>query len=495
MPQDRRRHDVSLVHGDARGDAFDSRAARAFCIEALSGDTLKAFTDHCGAQGARPLPVVQELQERMPVVGRHGDLQGRVPRALLRGKSTARDLLKSSATSTNSRSALRRTPRLANALIMRRCSRASASACTTSIRSARFPRLASRTFRAWFDRHQGSTDQTQREVVLFPDTFTNFFEPEVAIAATEVLERANFRVVIPAMTYVAGVRSMTRGCSIARSSGCRKSMDALWPMVERGAYVVGLEPSCILTFRDELPALFPDDARAKILRERALLLDEFLAREVSGYIPPQPKPLKVKAMLHGHCHQKAIAGLDTETSILSRIRDSNVEVLDAGCCGMAGPFGYEDSHFAVSKACADRVLVPAINAQRRETHRDLGRLFMPFANPPILSRPPSDASRAVLSCCEKCKLLPRNEHVLHCESRESCAERPAAIDLVARTSVVSRQHRCGRFANRPYKNSEKMEFATPSSSRRDGRARSAPPSGRSRGSPSSTPSPCRSDAR
>ena len=230
------------------------------------------------------------------------------------------------------------------------------------------PRFASQTFRAWFERHHGTTDQTQqREVVLFPDTFTNFFEPEVAIAATEVLERAKFRVVIPENDLCCGRPLYDQGMLDRAKQRLRESMDALEPMIERGTYVVGLEPSCILTFRDELPALFPDDARARRLRDRALLLDEFLAREVPGFSLPQLKPLGRKAMLHGHCHQKALAGLDTETAILSKINGLEVEVLDAGCCGMAGPFGYEDSHFAVSKACADRVLVPAINASDRET--------------------------------------------------------------------------------------------------------------------------------
>jgi Fe-S oxidoreductase len=230
-----------------------------------------------------------------------------------------------------------------------------------------FPRLARRTFRAWFENHHGSTDQTQREVVLFPDTFTNYFDPDVAIAATEVLERANYRVVIPAADLCCGRPLYDQGMLDRAKQRLKESMDALEPLIEHGAFVVGLEPSCILTFRDELPALFPKDARARRLRDRAVLLDEFLARQVSGYLPPQPKPLNLKAMLHGHCHQKAIAGLDTETTILERIEGLDVEVLDAGCCGMAGPFGYEDSHYAVSKACADRVLVPAINGSARDT--------------------------------------------------------------------------------------------------------------------------------
>jgi len=228
------------------------------------------------------------------------------------------------------------------------------------------PRFARETFRGWFERHQGTTDQTQqREVVLFPDTFTNFFEPEVAIAATEVLERANYRVVIPEQDICCGRPLYDQGMLVRAKDRLKEAMDALLPMLPRGAFVVGLEPSCILTFRDELPALFPNNAHAQALRDRALLLDEFLARE--GYVLPQSKPLSRKAMLHGHCHQKAIAGLDSETALLAKINGLSVEVLDAGCCGMAGPFGYESGHFAVSKACADRVLVPAIKKSDRDT--------------------------------------------------------------------------------------------------------------------------------
>jgi Fe-S oxidoreductase len=147
----------------------------------------------------------------------------------------------------------------------------------------------------------------------------------------------------------------------------REVMDSLWMMLSGGAYLVGLEPSCILTFRDELPSLFPDNGRARILKERSLMLDEFIAREVPDFSPSLSKSMDAKAILHGHCHQKAIAGLANETALLSRVKGLDLEVLDAGCCGMAGPFGYEDSHYAVSKACAERVLVPAVKASGADT--------------------------------------------------------------------------------------------------------------------------------
>jgi hypothetical protein len=121
-------------------------------------------------------------------------------------------------------------------------------------------------------------------------------------------------------------------------------MDALEPYLRRGAFVIGLEPSCILTFRDELPALFPRDERAAMLRDRALMLDEFLAHEAPQFVPPA---LRARVLLHGHCHQKAIAGIGSESAILRRADGIELEVLDAGC--------------------AERVLVPAINDSGAET--------------------------------------------------------------------------------------------------------------------------------
>ncbi len=229
------------------------------------------------------------------------------------------------------------------------------------------PRVAHQSFRAWFAARPAAAKGAQREVLLFPDTFTNYFEPEVAIAATEVLERANFKVVIPQNDLCCGRPLYDQGMFDAAKERLHEVMDSTWQMLDRGAYMVGLEPSCILTFRDELPALFPNNARAQMFRDRSLLFDEFILREVPDFSPPQSKPLQAKGMLHGHCHQKALAGLDTEIALLSRLDGFDLQVLDAGCCGMAGAFGFEQSHFAVSKACADRVLVPSINATAPDT--------------------------------------------------------------------------------------------------------------------------------
>jgi FAD/FMN-containing dehydrogenase/Fe-S oxidoreductase len=233
------------------------------------------------------------------------------------------------------------------------------------------PHFAARTFRSWFAKRgagieeaDGAANNAAREVVLFPDTFNNFFEPEVAIAATEVLERAGFRVTIPPGDLCCGRPLYDAGLFDRARLRLEQVLDALGPSVESGAAVVGLEPSCLLTFRDELPSLFPADPRAGALAGRAMLLDEFLSREAPGFSAPA---LTGQALVHGHCHQKSLAGMESEMGILGGIAGLEVQAPDAGCCGMAGPFGYGADRFEVSRAIAERVLIPAIRQTRLST--------------------------------------------------------------------------------------------------------------------------------
>ncbi len=219
------------------------------------------------------------------------------------------------------------------------------------------PRFARRTFRSWFERRTAPR-AGGREVVLFPDTFNNFFEPRVAIAAVEVLERAGFRVIVPRAELCCGRPLYDQGMLEEAKARLKEVMEALGPFVAAGIPIVGLEPSCILTFRDELPSLFPADARAKALASNSFLLDELLVRESKNFAPPE---LRKRTIVQGHCQQKAIAGIGGEVMLLSRAAGAQLEVLDAGCCGMAGPFGYGREHFEVSKAIGARVLIPAID--------------------------------------------------------------------------------------------------------------------------------------
>ncbi|HEX5724151.1 MAG TPA: hypothetical protein VFX98_01725, partial [Longimicrobiaceae bacterium] len=135
----------------------------------------------------------------------------------------------------------------------------------------------------------------------------------------------------------------------------------LAPEMEGGAWIVGVEPSCILTLRDELPDL-ARDPRATALAGASATLEEFLA----GLPEWRPGRLERRALVHGHCHQKALVGMGSTTEVLSRVEGLEFTVLDSGCCGMAGSFGYERGHYEVSRACGERVLFPAVRAAAAE---------------------------------------------------------------------------------------------------------------------------------
>ena len=218
------------------------------------------------------------------------------------------------------------------------------------------PRFADTPFRRWFER-QPPRKAGATEVLLFPDTFVNFFEPAVAIAATAVLERAGFRVVLPPRDVCCGRPLYDQGMLDRARIRMLEAIETLAPFAARGIKIVGLEPSCILTFRDELPALFPRLSRAQLLAENTLMLDEFLTRAAPDFAPQ----LRGRAIVHGHCHQKSLVGMTAELGLLARAPDLAVTAPDAGCCGMAGAFGYGQSRFAVSRAIGERVLFPAID--------------------------------------------------------------------------------------------------------------------------------------
>jgi Fe-S oxidoreductase len=143
----------------------------------------------------------------------------------------------------------------------------------------------------------------------------------------------------------------------------QKVMDVLGAEIDAGLPIVVLEPSCASVFRDELPNLFPHDARASRLRHQVFLLSEFLVKHAPRYAPPK---LSAKILLHGHCHHKALMKMNDEESLLRRM-GVELECPDAGCCGMAGPFGFERGKFAIAQAIGERVLLPAVRSATPET--------------------------------------------------------------------------------------------------------------------------------
>ncbi|HZZ71402.1 MAG TPA: (Fe-S)-binding protein [Pirellulales bacterium] len=230
-------------------------------------------------------------------------------------------------------------------------------------RRRQMPRFASQTFQAWFwsrpARNEGKT-----EVLLWVDTFNNHFHPETCRAAVEVLEAAGYRVRIPAVSLCCGRPLYDFGMLDTAKRLLRDILTALRPEIQAGMSIVGLEPSCMAVFRDELGNLFPDDEDAKRLRDQAFLLSEFLNRRAPGYQPPI---LHRQALVHGHCHHKSIMGMDDELALLKKM-GLDIETPEPGCCGMAGSFGFErGQHCDVSLACGERALLPAVRQAPAET--------------------------------------------------------------------------------------------------------------------------------
>ena len=200
-----------------------------------------------------------------------------------------------------------------------------------------------------------------RRVILWPDTFGNYLHPEALRAATEVLEHAGFHVALPKRPLCCGRPLYDWGMIDAAKKLWRQTLDSLRDDIRAGVPVIGLEPSCVAAFRDELMGLFPDDADALLLSQQTFMLGEFLARE--GYQPPT---LDRRALVQGHCHHKAVVGMHSEESMLKSL-GLNYTVLDSGCCGMAGSFGFEAHKYAVSVAAGERVLLPAVRAAAPDT--------------------------------------------------------------------------------------------------------------------------------
>jgi FAD/FMN-containing dehydrogenase/Fe-S oxidoreductase len=217
------------------------------------------------------------------------------------------------------------------------------------------PALARETFRAWFRRRRPQNlDGTP--ILLWPDTFNNYFLPETGKAAVEVLEAAGFRVLLPKAGLCCGRPLYDWGMLERAKRLLLDILDSLAPEIEKSTPLVVLEPSCAAVFRDELTNLFPHDARAQALSRQTLLLSEFLAQRVSGFRLPK---LQRRALVHGHCHHKSIMKMTDEETVL---REMGIDFYAPapGCCGMAGSFGFEKDKYAISMAVGELELLPAV---------------------------------------------------------------------------------------------------------------------------------------
>jgi Fe-S oxidoreductase len=200
-------------------------------------------------------------------------------------------------------------------------------------------------------------------VILWPDTFNNYFHPETAQAAVTVLQDAGFEVLVPRRHLCCGRPLYDFGMLERARDYLTNVMAELGPATDAGIPMVVLEPSCASVFRDELRGLFPDDERATRLRSQTFLLSEFIEQFAPDY---QPARLERKILLHGHCHQKALMKMGHAEALL-RKTGASVQLLDSGCCGMAGPFGFEQEKYQVSQTIAERVLLPAVRQEAPDT--------------------------------------------------------------------------------------------------------------------------------
>jgi Fe-S oxidoreductase len=256
-----------------------------------------------------------------------------------------------------------RAPGLVNAVTQAPLLRIAITTAGGIDRRRQVPRFAGQTFQAWQARHDSATAGLRGEVVLWPDTFTNHFAPAIGIAATQVLEAAGWRVTVPHQPLCCGLTWISTGQLATAQRVLRRTVRTLAPYLRRGARVVGLEPSCTAVFRSDARELMPGDQDVRRLAEQTVTLAELLRHHTEGWQPPR---IGGSAIAQTHCHQHAIMGYDDDAALL-REAGVDLDVLDSGCCGLAGNFGFEAGHYGVSMACAERVLLPAIRNAPSQT--------------------------------------------------------------------------------------------------------------------------------
>lgn len=253
-------------------------------------------------------------------------------------------------------------PGLANLVTQLPGTRAMAKLAAGVAQAARIPPFAPETFRAWFKK-RGPKVRGDRKVVLWPDTFNDHFHPDTSMAAVEVLEAAGYEVIVPEKKMCCGRPLYDFGMLDTARSYLENVLDGMKPYLEAELPVVVLEPSCASVFKDELHNLLPEREDAAVLRARTMLLGEMLMKEAKHYTLPQ---LSRRAIVQGHCHHKSALDFESEKQALGKM-GMGAEVLEAGCCGMAGAFGFVTETREVGKACGERALLPRVRDESEHT--------------------------------------------------------------------------------------------------------------------------------
>ena len=254
------------------------------------------------------------------------------------------------------------------------------------------PHLAPISLQSWWRQRGGTSNPDGPRVVLWPDTFNNYFHTDVGMACVEAIEAAGWQVIIPAGHVCCGRPLYDYGFLDQAERYLRRTLDGIREEIRRGTPVVGMEPSCLAVFKDELTGMLPHDDDAIRLAGNAMHFAEFFER----YELPVPR-LERKAILWGHCHHKATGGLEPEQSLLRRM-GMDIEPVSGGCCGLAGSWGFERGHHEISMQCGEQALLPAV----READGDTLVIANGFSCKTQIAQ--SDAQRRALHVAQAMKM-------------------------------------------------------------------------------------------
>ncbi len=230
-------------------------------------------------------------------------------------------------------------------------------------RQREIPQFAPTTFQEWFSQRPARAPAKHGDVLIWPDTFSNHFDPQIGRATTEVLEDAGYRVVVPRGPVCCGLTWISTGQLSIAARVLRRTLRVLKPALRAGTPIVGMEPSCTAVFRSDAGELMPKDVDVKRLAAQTTTLAELLHDRTPGWVPPSRLG---RLMVQTHCHQHAIMGFEADRALLEQT-GADVDVLDAGCCGLAGNFGFEAGHYDVSMAVGENGLLPAVRSAGADT--------------------------------------------------------------------------------------------------------------------------------
>ncbi|MCE5319343.1 MAG: FAD-binding protein [Parachlamydia sp.] len=220
------------------------------------------------------------------------------------------------------------------------------------------PQLASKRFSDWIEQHPSLP--SDKQVILFNDTYTEFLEPQIGIAAFKVLEFLGYQVIVPPL-QCCGRPLISKGMLRPARNKAQALLESLTPYLDQGLKIVGLEPSCLSALSDDFAGLLgPQSAQ---LSKNSCTFAAFVA----GHLPVSWQPLSQHILVHGHCHQKALVGMQPTLDILHSIPGTQIEEIPSGCCGMAGSFGYEAEHYAFSQKIGELKLLPAVRARSADS--------------------------------------------------------------------------------------------------------------------------------